>query len=104
MVDTYAVLFGEQPKEYHAPLEEKDHPKLDTSDLCAEDDIVKYQSLLGAMQWCISLCRMDIALAVICKIDRGDSRACQQVTHDPKPLNSKDTFDYTNELCDDVYT
>ena len=65
MVDTYAVLFGEQPKEYHAPLEEKDHPKLDTSDLCAEDDVVKYQSLLGAMQWCISLCRMDIALAVM---------------------------------------
>jgi len=78
MVDTYAVLFGEQPKEYHAPLEEKDHPKLDTSDLCAEDDVVKYQSLLGAMQWCISLCRMDIALAVM---TLGRFRVAPRVGH-----------------------
>jgi hypothetical protein len=39
-------------------------PKLDTSKLLNMEDIQKYQSLIGSMQWAISL-RFDIATAVM---------------------------------------
>jgi len=58
-------MFVEKPKEYVLPLEEKDHPELDLSEFCNEDDTEKFQSLIGALQWTISLCRFDIANAVM---------------------------------------
>ena len=65
MMGSYEKLFGELPKEYAAPLEKNDHPELDTSPLLPEDEITKYQSLIGACQWLVSLARMDIATAVM---------------------------------------
>ena len=66
MVETYVRLFGEKPKElYSSPLEKGDHPELDTSDLLDADGIQKYQSMIGAMQWAISIGRFDIATAVM---------------------------------------
>ncbi len=58
-------MFGEKPKKYSAPLEKGDHPELDLTVLCDEDDIAKYQSLIGALQWTISLCRFDIVVHVM---------------------------------------
>ena len=59
-------MFGEKPKElYSSPLDKGDHPELDTSDLLDADGIQKYQSMIGAMQWAISIGRFDIATAVM---------------------------------------
>ena len=48
-----------------SPLEKNHHPELDDSPLLGVDDIAKYQSLIGALQWAISLGRFDVATAVM---------------------------------------
>ena len=58
----YAQLFREEPKKAMSPLPSGDHPELDMSEPCGPDDTAKFQSLIGAMQWTISLCRFDIAM------------------------------------------
>ena len=66
MESTFKRLFpGEDIKKYSSPLAPNDHPELDTTEECNEADIVKYQSLIGAMQWAVSLCRYDIHCAVM---------------------------------------
>ena len=66
MVETYIRMFGEKLKElYSSPLDKGDHPELDTSDLLDADGIQKYQSMIGAMQWAISIGRFDIATAIM---------------------------------------
>ena len=62
----YESLFGSKPKtNVTSPLEKNDHPELDTSPLLEEDGIRKYQSLIGVLQWTITLGRFDIATAVM---------------------------------------
>jgi hypothetical protein len=46
-------------------LESNDHPEIDSSEFLSEDDIQKYQSLIGAMQWAISIGHFDIAVHVM---------------------------------------
>ena len=59
-------MFGKAPKaNMSSPLEKGDHPELDTSPLLDQSDIQKYQSLIGALQWTITLGRFDIATAVM---------------------------------------
>jgi hypothetical protein len=53
-------MFGEDPKPYKTPLEKNDHPELDTSDLVGPDLIDKYMSMIGQLQWSVSLGRFDI--------------------------------------------
>ena len=66
MADSYQQMFGEKPKEtYRSPLEPGDHPETDTTDFCNDKDITVFQSLIGSCQWAVSLCRLDIASAVM---------------------------------------
>jgi len=65
MIDTYFQMFGQKPKEVTAPLDPGDHPELDTSPELDEDGCKKYQSMIGSLQWAISLGRFDIATAVM---------------------------------------
>ena len=65
MVSNYTNLFGEAPPKSKSPLAKGDHPELDDSRLCTPDETAKFQSLIGALQWTISLCRFDIANAVM---------------------------------------
>jgi hypothetical protein len=67
MLVNYEQMYGEKPREKSLPLEKNDHPekKMDESDFLEDDDIVKYQSMLGACQWAISLGCMDIQTAVM---------------------------------------
>ena len=66
MVQAYESLFGTKPStKYTSPLEKNDHPELDTSDLLDEDGIAQYQSLIGVLQWTITLGRFDIGTAVM---------------------------------------
>ena len=39
LINTYKELFGEQPKELHAPLDKDDKPELDDTPLLGPDDI-----------------------------------------------------------------
>ena len=66
MVDTYKRVFGESPSHRSSsPLESNDHPEIDTSEFLGEEDIQKYQSLIGAVQWAISIGRFDIGAQVM---------------------------------------
>ena len=66
MVDSYVSMFGTKPSHtVTSPLEKGDHPELDTSDLLDEKGVAMYQSLIGSMQWAVSLGRFDISTAVM---------------------------------------
>ena len=66
MAAQYESMFGRKPKTiYSSPLAPNDHPEIDTSDLLDDNDIHKYQSLLGVLQWTISLGRFNICTAVM---------------------------------------
>ena len=78
MMDNYKLMFGELPKEYHSPMEKGDQPEMDDSELLGPEGIQQYQSLIGAVQWTISLCRFDVAHAIM---SLGRFRAAPRVGH-----------------------
>ena len=41
-------------------LEKNDHPELDNTKLCNEEQITKYMCIIGQLQWAITLGRYDI--------------------------------------------
>eukprot|EP00977_Amphora_coffeiformis_P023324 scaffold13003_cov122-Amphora_coffeaeformis.AAC.5 len=69
MADNYKQLFGEEPKTHGkrpvTPLTKGDQPELDNTEPCTPDETAKFQSLIGALQWTISLCPFDIGNAVM---------------------------------------
>lgn len=65
ILNNYERLFGCKPKQATSPLVKGDHPELDTTALLETDDISKYQSLIGALQWVIQIGRFDIATSVM---------------------------------------
>ena len=66
LLNVYQQMFGGPPKQtMQSPLEKGDHPELDTSDFLEPEDVTKYQSLIGALQWAITIGRFDIATAVM---------------------------------------
>jgi hypothetical protein len=66
MISSYEQFFGCKPSQkYSSPLEKGDHPEFDTSDLLDDIEVQRYQSLIGAMQWAISIGRFDIITAVM---------------------------------------
>ena len=48
-----------------SPLEKNYHPELDNSEFCNEEQIMKYMSMIGQLQWAIILCRYDILAHVM---------------------------------------
>jgi hypothetical protein len=66
MEDAYEQHFKETPNQKHiSPLVNGYHLELDTSEFLDQDGIDIYQSLVGAMQWAISIGRWDIKSAVM---------------------------------------
>jgi hypothetical protein len=66
MVDAYERMFGTKPRlTYASPIEQNDHPELDTSEFLDMDGIRKYQSMIGALQWIVTIGRFDITTAVM---------------------------------------
>ena len=61
-----------------SPLNKGDHPELDTSELLEPEDVQRYQSLIGGLQWAISLGRFDIATAVM---SMSSFRAAPRIGH-----------------------
>ena len=48
-----------------SPLEKNDHPELDNSELCDEEQITKYMCMIGQLQWDITFGRYDTLASVI---------------------------------------
>ncbi len=65
LMQTYEQIYGELPTKVSCALDPDDRPELDRSELCTPDETAKFQSLIGACQWMISLCRFDIVEAVM---------------------------------------
>jgi hypothetical protein len=65
MMDTYIQLYGEKPRKASSPLEQNDHPEMDDSLFLRQDKTQQFQSFIGAMQWAVSIGRLDIATAVM---------------------------------------
>ena len=65
LCSNFERLYGEAPKSVFSPLDHDDHPKLNESPFCGPEDTSKFQSLIGACQWMISLCCMYIAQAIM---------------------------------------
>jgi hypothetical protein len=64
--DKYTRIFGEKPRVASSLLEKGDHLELDPAEYFGFDNIKKYhQSVIGSLQWAISLGRFDIATAVM---------------------------------------
>ena len=65
ILQSYERMFKEKPRKSRPQLEGGDHPELDTSELCDEHQIKQFQTLIGQLQWLISLGRFDIAVHVM---------------------------------------
>ena len=65
IVVNYEQMFGCKPKVYSSPLEKNDHPELGTSGELDVEGIRKFQALIGAIQWAVSIGRLDMATAVM---------------------------------------
>ena len=66
MIQAYEQLYGCKPSTtYQSPLKENDHPELDTSEFLEDEETQQYQSLIGSLQWAISISRWDIQTAVM---------------------------------------
>ena len=50
---------------YTSLLEKGDHPELDNSNYYGFDEIAIYQSMIGSLQWAVSLGRIDIQTATM---------------------------------------
>jgi hypothetical protein len=65
MLDSYQHIFGSKPHQYSTPLKHGDHPKIDNSEELGLDNIKKFQSMIGALQWVIQVGCFDINTAVM---------------------------------------
>ncbi len=65
--ESYLRIFGERPKTkgIFSPLVRGDHPEIDDSDFLNDEGITNYQSLIGQLQWAISLGCFDLSTAVM---------------------------------------
>jgi hypothetical protein len=64
-MDQFKNMYGCKPKEYTSPIEKGDHPEVDTSEELDEEDIKKYQTMIGYLQWAVALGRFDIQTATM---------------------------------------
>jgi hypothetical protein len=58
MIANYERMFGVKPMCYDSPLPPNCHPELDELEFLDKDGIKQYyQSVIGALQWAVSVCR-----------------------------------------------
>ena len=65
LIRDYNDMFGQNPKQYWSPLEANDHPEIDNTKELDQYGIKQYQSMIGSLQWAVSLGRLDISTAVM---------------------------------------
>ena len=97
MQDAYLQMFGTKPNtNMMSPLEPNDHPELDESEFLDEDDIQQYQSMLGQLQWAISIGHLDISTAVM------TISSFRQAPHQGHLEHAKCIFGYLIKMKDAV--
>ena len=66
ILESYKKMFpNENFLNVKSPLEKNDHPELDNTKLCNEEQITKYMCMIGQLQWAITLGRCDILAHVM---------------------------------------
>ena len=61
IIESYKKMFPDKNFiNAKSPLEKNDHPELDNSELCNEEQITKYMCMIGQLQWAITFGRHDI--------------------------------------------
>jgi hypothetical protein len=79
LIKNFERMFGEPLKQnVSSPLEKGDHPELDTAEFVDEKGIKTYQSMIGALQWMVTIGRYDILTAVM---TMSSFRAAPQAGH-----------------------
>ena len=64
--ETYVRLFNTEPsKGLKTSLEKNDHPESNTSDILEGEQVNHYLTMVGQLQWLITLGRFDIQAHVI---------------------------------------
>ena len=64
--ETYIRLFNTEPSRgLKTPLEKNDHPELDASEILERQEVNHYLTMVGQLQWLITLGRFDIQAQVI---------------------------------------
>jgi hypothetical protein len=53
-------MFECKPNKYTFPFKKGDHPEIDSKEELDEEGIKKYQTMIGCLQWEVSLGRFDI--------------------------------------------
>ncbi len=65
ILNVFENMFKEKPRPSSLPLEKNDHPELDDSEELDVEMITQYQSMIGALQWVISLGRFNICIPIM---------------------------------------
>ena len=66
ILESYQNMFpNENFLSVKSPLKKSDHPELDNTKLCNEEQITKYMCMIGQVQWAIMLGRYDILAHVM---------------------------------------
>ena len=66
MIDGYKNMFNEkQPGNFKSTLEKGDYPELDNTELLDPSGVQKCQSMIGSIQWAVSIGRLYVATAVM---------------------------------------
>ena len=58
-------MFGEKPRKIRIPLVAGDHPEIDLSEFCDQDQIKQYHAIIEQLIRIIGLGRFDIAVHVM---------------------------------------
>ena len=70
ILDSFHQMFpGETLPQVKSPLDKKDHPELDNSELASDDQTTKFMCMVGQLQWAVTLGRCNI-LAHIMSMSR----------------------------------
>jgi hypothetical protein len=64
IITNYKIVFNELPPESSLSMTEKDHLELDLTNELDPDGIKKYQSLIGILQWLVTIGRSGILVGV----------------------------------------
>ena len=73
ILESYKKMFpNENFINARSPPEKNDHPELDNSELCNEEQITKDMCMTGQLQWAITLGRYDIPWHMSCQCPDSD--------------------------------
>ena len=69
MIETFESLMADGPsqycfKEYKTPMDKEYHPELDESPLLNAELHSRYRSMIGSLNWLITIGRFDVQFAV----------------------------------------